>query len=216
MFTLYTTPLSANGRKVLALSHHLGLRPQVRLINVYRGEGLTPEYLSINPTGKIPALVEGSFILSESNAILQYIAEAHGDCTLFSRDPRQRALINRWLFWEASEWQPSLSAILSPHVGHRLFPQSIPAPAGPAAWDEQRVQRLLVQLNDHLAIHSFLATGDLTIADFAVGGMMTYFTAAQFPFDAFPGIGKWYGRLEASRGWRESADPLWAGATDKH
>jgi len=61
MLTLYSTALSANGRKVL-----------------YRGEGRAAEYLAINPAGKIPALVDGDFTLCESNAILQYICEAHG------------------------------------------------------------------------------------------------------------------------------------------
>src|SRR5262245_61350550 len=46
MFRLYTTPLSANGRKVLAVTHHLGLAPQIELVNVYKGEGRTPAYLS--------------------------------------------------------------------------------------------------------------------------------------------------------------------------
>ena len=89
MFTLYTTPLSANGRKVLAVSHHLGLTPEIRLVNVYRGEGRSAKYLAINPSGKIPTLVDGEFTLYESNAILQYLSEAHGEYRLWSREPRQ-------------------------------------------------------------------------------------------------------------------------------
>ena len=53
MLTLYTTPLSANGRKVQAAGRHLGLDLEIRLVNVYAGEGRTPEYLRVNPTGKI-------------------------------------------------------------------------------------------------------------------------------------------------------------------
>ena len=90
MFTLHTTPLSANGRKPLALSHQLGLAPEIRLVNVYRGEGRTPGFLAINPLGKIPVLVEGDLTLAESNAILVYIAEAHGGFRLWSREPRTR------------------------------------------------------------------------------------------------------------------------------
>jgi|SRR5271157_435630 len=89
MVALYTTPLSANGRKVLAVSHHLGLAPEIRLVNVYRGEGRSAKYLAINPSGKIPTLVDGEFTLYESNAILQYLSEAHGEYRLWSREPRQ-------------------------------------------------------------------------------------------------------------------------------
>lgn len=133
MLTLYTTPLSANGRKVLAVSHELALSPEVRLVNVYAGEGRTPEYLAINPSGKMPTLVDGAFVLSESNAILQYLCEAHGDFRLGSRDPEGRARIAQWLFWESAHWQPARGAVLSAFVRHRLLPHALPAPnAAPA------------------------------------------------------------------------------------
>jgi len=96
MLTLYSTALSANGRKVLAVSRYLELEIDVRVVNVYRGEGRAAEYLAINPTGKIPTLVDGDFTLYESNAILQYICEAHGDFRLWSREPQQRGRIARW------------------------------------------------------------------------------------------------------------------------
>ena len=95
VFTLYTTPLSANGRKVRAVSHHLALKPEVKIVNVFEGEGRAPEYLAINPFGKIPTLVDDDLTLGESNAILQYIAESYGDCRLWSHDPRRRADISR-------------------------------------------------------------------------------------------------------------------------
>ena len=83
---LYTTALSANGRKVLALVEHLGLDAEIRETNVYAGAGQTESYLAINPQGKIPTLVEGDFRLSESNAILQYLADRHPERRLLDRD----------------------------------------------------------------------------------------------------------------------------------
>jgi glutathione S-transferase len=96
-------------RKVLAVSRELELQPDIRLVNVYRGEGRTAEYLAINPTGKIPTLVDGDLTLYQSNAILQYLCEAHGDFRLWSRDPKARARIARWLYWETAHWQPALT-----------------------------------------------------------------------------------------------------------
>ena len=87
MLTLYTTPLSANGRKPLAVCHYLGLAPRIELVNVYRGEGQTADYRAVNPLGKVPTLLDGDLTLSESNAILQYLAEAHGDGRLWAREP---------------------------------------------------------------------------------------------------------------------------------
>ena len=57
MPTLYTTAVSANGRKALAVARHLSVDIEVRSVNVYRGEGQADWYLRVNPRGKVPTLV---------------------------------------------------------------------------------------------------------------------------------------------------------------
>jgi glutathione S-transferase len=209
VFTLYTTALSANGRKPLAVSHQLGLAPEIRRVNVYAGEGRAPSYLAINPLAKIPTLVEGDFTLFESNAIITYISEAHGGLRLFSRDPKTRAEILRWMFWEASHWQPALSLVLAPSVGHRLLPDVVPAPAGAPDWQNAQLAPQLAFLEAQLAGRTFLTGAEPSLADFAVAGMTTYFRAAEFPWTAYPNIRAWCGRIDALEAWKASADPLW-------
>jgi glutathione S-transferase len=213
MLTLYSTPLSANGRKVLAVSHHLGLAPEIRLVNVYQGEGRSAEYLAINPSGKIPALVDGEFRLYESNAILQYLSEAHGEYRLWSREPKARATIARWLFWEAAHWQPVLTALLSSFVGHRLLPEVFRPPLAPIDWNNELLQPLLHTLEMNLSVHPFLTGESVTIADFSAAGMMTYIRAAQFPFARTPCLSGWYARIEALDAWRSTEAPLWKTAS---
>jgi glutathione S-transferase len=209
MLTLYTTPLSANGRKVLAVSRQLGLRADIRLVNVYRGEGRAPEYLAVNPLGKIPTLVDGDLTLYESNAILQYLAEAHGDFGLWSHNPKVRALISRWLFWECGHWQPVLTTILAASVGHRLLPDVVPRPALDVDWNAAELRPLLAVLNRALSETPFLAGDEITLADFAVAGMVTYFAVAGFPFEKHLAFRDWYARVEALDGWVASQDPMW-------
>jgi glutathione S-transferase len=209
MVTLYTTPLSANGRKVLAVSHHLGLDPEIKLINVYKGEGRTAEYLAINPSGKIPTLVDGDLVLWESNAILQYLSEAHGDFRLWSRDPKQRADIARWLFWESSQWQPTFIPVLAPFVGQLLLPQAAGSAPIEVNWSDERLQALAAFLDAHLRGRDFITGEQITLADFSVGAMMMYVRPARFPFDAFPGIAAWYTRVEGTEAWRASAAGPW-------
>lgn len=209
MLTLYTTPLSANGRKVLAVSHELALSPEIRHVNVYAGEGRTPEYLAINPSGRIPTLVDGAFVLGESNAILQYLCEAHGDFQLGSRDPEGRARIAQWLFWESAHWQPALSAVLSAFVGHRLLPDALPAPTAAPAWTDEPCHSQLRLLEAGLRTTPYLVGSELTIADFSVAGMLTYFRAADFPFDAYPALERWYTRIEDLAAWQATRTPLW-------
>jgi glutathione S-transferase len=209
MVTLYTTPLSANGRKVLAVSQHLGLTPDVRLVNVYQGEGRSPEFLALNPSGKIPVLVDGEFTLYESNAILQYLCEAHAGYRLWSRETKARAHIVRWLFWESAHWQPVLTALLSAFVAHRLLPELVPPPLAPVDWDDERLQPLLGTLERDLRARPFLTGETVTIADFSVAGMITYFRSAQFPFEKTPGLSRWYACIEALEAWRSTEAPLW-------
>lgn len=210
MFALYTTTLSANGRKPLALARSLGLEPEIRHVNVYRGEGRTPEVLATSPLGKIPVLVDGSLALCESNAILIYLAERHGGSRLWSEEPRARAEILRWLFWEASAWQPALTALLAPCVGHRLLPDVVPAPAAPPDWRAPTITPLLDLLERELAGREFLRGSALTIADLSVAGMTTYFRHAGFPSRDWPALSRWIGRVESLDAWRASADPVWS------
>ena len=211
MFTLYTTPLSANGRKPLALCHMLGLEPEIRLVNVYAGEGRAPAFLALNPLGKIPVLADGDLTLAESNAILVYIAEQYGRSRLWSAEPRARAGILRWLFWESSAWQPALSSVLAPCDGHRLVPSVVPAPAAPPDWQSPQLAPLLAFLDAELARGlAFLCGGELTIADLSVAGMTTYFLHAGFPSGAWPNIAGWLACIESLEAWKASADPLWS------
>ena len=210
MLKIYATTLSANGRKVLAVSRHLGLNADIHEVNVYRGEGRTPQYLAINPSGKIPTLIDGEFVLAESNAILLYLAEAHGANQLWSSDPKERGGIARWLFWESAHWQPTLIGLLSDLVGHRLLPERIPKPQQAPDWSSVAVQPILNTLEKGLSANAFLAGSKASIADFAVAGMTTYFQVANFPFQRFPKIAAWYARLESFESWRDTASPLWS------
>lgn len=209
MLELYTTPLSANGRKVLAVSRHLGLAARVEIVDVYRGEGQAPAHLARNPFGKVPTLVDGDLVLWESNAILQYLSEAHAGFRLWGADARRRADVSRWLFWESAEWQPACAAVLAPRVGQLLFPERAPREPLPTDWSDARLARLLRFLDARLGEHAFLAGGELTLADFSVGAMMMYARPAGFPSDAFPRLAAWYGRLDATDAWRATASGPW-------
>jgi glutathione S-transferase len=209
MVTLYSTPLSANGRKALAVSLQLGLDPKVIVVNVYKGEGRASDYLSVNPQGKVPSLVDGSLMLWESNAILQYLAEAYGGGKLWSDEPKRRADLSRWLFWESSHWQPTLSNVMRPVVAQKLNL----APASPkarAAWDDAQFCNLAELLDMQLSDRPFVGGSELTIADFSIAGMMTYARACEFPFATYPHIAKWYARIEALPAWQQTATALWS------
>jgi glutathione S-transferase len=114
---LYYHPLSSNSRRVLLTAHHLGLNLELVIVDLLRGEHKTPEYLRLNPNGKIPLLVDGGFKLWESHAIMQYLADKSLEQDIYPQDVSARADVNRWLFWSAYHFAPA--AALSLESGYR-------------------------------------------------------------------------------------------------
>jgi len=100
---IYCFPPSPNSRKVLALAAHLGIAHETELVDLTKGESRKPEFLKLNPTGRTPVLVDGDFVLWESNAILQYLA-ASKPSALWPEDARSRADIMRWQSWQLAHW----------------------------------------------------------------------------------------------------------------
>ncbi|MCA9694559.1 MAG: glutathione S-transferase family protein [Myxococcales bacterium] len=204
MPTLYTTARSANGRKPLIACRLLALDIEVVDVDVYAGEGQAPWYRAVNPWGKIPTLVDGALTLWESNAILLHLTETRGDGRLLPRASAERALVYRWLFWEASQWQPACAAALAPAVGALLRGDDPPPPA----WDAPPLRAQLEHLDASLA-SGHLVGDALTIADIAVAGMAMYLGPCGLPRGHFPRVDAWYARLAALPAWRETAAPPW-------
>jgi len=99
--------------------------------------------------------------------------------------------------------------VLSGFVGHRLLPNVVWPPLADPDWRSASLTPLLATLETRLRTNAFLAGPHLTIADFSVAGMVTYFRSAEFPFDAYPHLARWYGAIEALDAWQSTASPLW-------
>lgn len=210
---LYTHPLSANGRKVLVMAELLNLPLEIKLVNVYQGEGQTKDFFAINPLGQIPTLETPHHgkVLLESNAIMLYLCEHAGNHSFYPLNLSERSAIHQWLFWESSQWQPAISQVLRAMVGHRLLPHLIPAPLHDPQWDEPLFARQLAYLESFLSKrHSpFLVGNCLSVADVSVAGMMIYFPFAKFPFDAYPHIHRWFKQIQKLPAWHKFAVTIW-------
>ncbi|MDJ0789971.1 MAG: glutathione S-transferase family protein [Myxococcota bacterium] len=210
MATLHTTARSANGRKPLALVHHLDLAVEVREVDVYAGAGRDPAYLAVNPSGQVPTLIDGDLVLPESNAILIYLAEREPGAPLWSEDPARRAVIASWLFFEAAQWQPALVPVLSAHVAHRLLPDAMPEPDAPPDWEEPRLAGCLSRLESHLAGREWMCGDGPSLADLSLAGMTTYFACTGFPSARHPALAAWIARVESLPAWQATAHPDFA------
>jgi len=160
MIDLYTAP-TPNGWKASIALEELAIPYEVHAVNLLAGEQKHPEYLKLNPNGRIPTIVDrdaGGFAVFESGAILIYLAEKAG--RLLPRDPRGRSLVIQWLMFQMGGIGPMMGQA---NVFHRYMPERI-QPAIDRYQNE--CHRLFEVLDARLADHRWLA-GDYSIADIA-------------------------------------------------
>jgi glutathione S-transferase len=203
---LYTFPPSPNGRKVDAVVRQLGIGSELEteLINLGEGAHRRPEYLAVNPMGKVPALTDGDLVLWESNAISMYLCERAGDSTFYPKDPKKRADIARWMFWESSTWAPATGMITFENFVKKFFGGGEPD-AAKVKEGEEKFHSAARVLEARLTGRRFIQGDDVTLADFALGAMLTYAGPARIPVGDYENVQAWWGRLNEIPAWRDSA-----------
>jgi glutathione S-transferase len=156
---LYTAP-TPNGWKVSMALEELELPYTPHVINLARGEQRTPEFLALNPNGRIPAMVdrENDIRIFESGAILLYLAEKSG--RLLPSDLEGRYRVIQWLMFQMSAIGPMQGQAVA---FVRYFPEEVPLAIHRYTNETRRLYQVL---DTHLADRAYLAD-DYSIADIA-------------------------------------------------
>jgi glutathione S-transferase len=157
---------SVNVQKVLWCLSELGLAYERIDAGMAFGKNHEPEYLAMNPNGRVPTLVEGDFVLWESNSIMRYLVLAYGQGSpLYPQAPKQRASVDRWLDWTLSTLQPVDRPVFWALVRTPVEKRDMVAIQKDA--DAEAVQWRIVDAQ--LATRRFIEGDDFTIADIALG-----------------------------------------------
>jgi len=189
---LYNVAYSGNSYKVRLLLAQLGIPCEITEVDILKGESRTPEFLKLNPNGRTPVLDDNGFILSESNAILAYLAKG----TKYLPDDRKRfGLVYQWMFFEQYSHEPFIATSRF-WLQHK--PESPEKTAALAARREGGWAALKI-MEDHLAKNDFFV-GDYTIADIALFAYTHVSHEGGFPLDDFPKIRVWIERVKAQPG----------------
>jgi glutathione S-transferase len=184
---LYGTPVSRALRSIWA-AEEVGVDYEF-VSTSYLEESKTPEYLAINPNGRIPALVDGDLTLFESMAINLYLAKTYGG-KLYPSDPHDEARALQWTIWGLTELEPQLI----PMVLHKvLLPEDQRDPAVVAS-AEAAIQRPLGVLDAHLSDREYLLGGDFTIADLNLAGALGTAQFANYDLSKFENVARWMSR----------------------
>lgn len=133
-------------------------------VNLVAGEHRRPEFLKINPAGKIPVLVDGDRVLTESVAIVLYLAEKYSHKGLLPAGLNERAQVNRWLLFAATELEQPLWRI-SRHTA--LYPEEQRLP-GDVSLASGEFKDMASVLEKHMQGQQFIAGDSVSVADFVM------------------------------------------------
>lgn len=170
---------------------HLGIPYDYVEKNIIRGETRTPEFLAINPNGRVPVLeLEPGVCLPESNAILIYLSEG---TAFLPADRLERALVMQWLFFEQYSHEPNIA---TPRFILTYLQK------GDEYRDVLEKKRelgyaALGVMEKRLAEHPFLVGDRYTIADIALYAYTHVADEGGFSLEAYPGIRAWIDRIQA-------------------
>ncbi|MEM7541902.1 MAG: glutathione S-transferase N-terminal domain-containing protein [Pseudomonadota bacterium] len=190
--TFYTAP-TANGWKVAIALEELGLDYAVEYLHFDQNQQKTPEFLKLNPNGRIPVIVDhenADKALAESGAILLYLAEREGKLMPVARDA----------YFEAVQWLMFQMSAVGPMMGQAMFFQRIAAPKGIV--DDYAIERyvtesrrLLEILNERLAGQQYLC-GEYSMVDIATFPWARAYRWANIEVADLTALNAWFERVE--------------------
>ena len=190
---------SSNVQKVLWACDELGLEYEREDVGGPFGGNDKVEYLSMNPNGLIPTLLEDGFILWESHAIVRYLAEKHAPNLLYPDDLGQVALANQWMDWCQTTVLPANRPVFWGLV--RTPPEERDMEAIARARDE--LERLMGVLDAHLSGSAYVVGDAFTMGDIPLGVMVYRWFNMDIERREFPDLARWYRSLEQRPAFRE-------------
>jgi glutathione S-transferase len=164
--TIWGRTNSVNVQKVLWCLAELNLAYERIDAGMQFGRNYDPDYLAINPNGRVPTLVDGDYALWESNSIMRYLCTAYGKGTpIYPQDPRRRAAVDRWLDWTLSTVQPVDRPVFWALVRTPLEQRNMTA-----IQKDADAEALVWRVADHhLSTRRYIEGDDFTIGDIALG-----------------------------------------------
>lgn len=208
---LYYHPVSTVSRPVLLLISEAAIEVELEVVDLFSGAHLKPPFASVNPSRQVPVLDDDGFVLTESSAILKYLAEKVGSPT-YPQDLRQRARINERMDW--------LNTGLYRDLGYGLiYPQCLPhhkrpdekVQAAVIAWAREKSRAWLDVLDKELIGANAFVCGDrITIADYLGACYLTLGEVVHLDFSQWRNISRWLDAMKARPSWRSVNEGFYA------
>jgi glutathione S-transferase len=170
----------------------LGVDFDAVTVNMLAGEHRSPAFLKINPAGKLPVLVDGDLVLTESIAIVLYLAEKYRDQGFIPADLAQRAQLYRWLMFAATELEQPLWRIAR-HTN--LYPEKRRL-AAEVELAREDFKPMAEVIDAHLRGRQFVVGSSATVADFVMAYTLDWSNEARL-LGEFPRLQEYMERMYA-------------------
>ena len=189
-------------QRVLALAKYLGVEAEFVQIDLMGGGLQAPNFTALNPNRKVPVLVDGDTVLWESSAIMAYLCIRAGSDLWPAQRPAEQVQVLRWLSWNDCHWAPAVGPFYFEHIVKSTFDMGPPDRESLKSRAPDLLKYAAV-LDGHLTGRNYAACDRLTIADFQLGTMASYWRESEMPLHAFPSIVRWLDRLERIPAWAQ-------------
>src|SRR5205814_1366156 len=202
---LYMHPVSTVSRPVRLFLAENGIKVDEEVIDLMKGAHLQEPYVSINPNRMVPMLEDGDFRLTESSAILKYLADRF-DLPAYPKDLKKRAKVNEVMDWlNANFYRDFGYGLVYPQIFPHHKRRSDEAHTGAIAWGQEKSKAWLQSLNDHWIgpKNQYLTGNDITIADYFGSGLVSIAELIHCDLSAYPNVQRWLGNMKKLKHWDE-------------
>lgn len=202
---VYGHPWSINTRKVLMVLAEKGVKAELSLVMVPKGEHKSPAHLLLHPFGKVPVLEDRGFVLYETGAINRYLARVLPGPGLIPADGQGAASADQWISASDSYFAP----FAQPFLVETMFRKFLGGEANAAVIEASRreLPKVLDVVDRALSSREYLAGDHLSIADIHYMPYLDYLaeTGHSELFTSRPGLNAWWTRLSTRKTWRDVA-----------
>nr|WCC58224.1 glutathione S-transferase [Pharsalia antennata] len=188
---IYYYHMSAPSRSALLLIRALGLKHNIKIVDIPNKGQMTPEFLKLNPLHTIPVINDGGFVVYDSHAIMKYLVNQYAkDDSLCPKDPKKEAVVDQRLYFEASYLFPRFVAYFIP----TFFGGQLPTDDA-----RKKLEEAFEHMDTFLKTQNWFAGPNMTIADFSLFSTFSTIVACDvFDFDGYQNLWQWYQRAKTA------------------
>jgi glutathione S-transferase len=202
---LYYHPVSTTSRPVVLFATESGIDLDYQIVDLFTGEQYKPEYSAINPSHQVPVLEDGDFRLTESSAILKYLADKVRS-PAYPADLKKRARVNERMDWLNTGFYRDFSyGFLYPQIFPFMRRPDDAVQAGTLAWGKEKALGWLKVLDEGLLgpRSAYLCGEELTIADYLGSMMVLGGEAIDCKYASYPNVCRWLGNMKKLKSWEK-------------